>query len=134
MPHHFVQFYQVLHQLKLDGVFKSDVSVLISDDRYSSAKELCDILSKFAEITSQCQALSESQVANVLFWISRLQDHLLGFIGSNNPVAPGDLDYYYAASWDVYIGNSPVYWENPKCPGGPFLKDTYDDYFDEYAG
>ncbi len=40
----FVQFYQVLHQLKLDGVFESDVSVLISDDRYSSAKELRDIL------------------------------------------------------------------------------------------
>ena len=75
----FVQFYQVLHQLKLDGVFESDVSVLISDDRYSSAKELRVILSKFAEITSQCQALSESQVANVPFWISRLQDHLLGF-------------------------------------------------------
>ena len=26
-----------------------------------------------------------------------------------------------------------MYLENPKCKGGPHLKNTYDDYFDEYA-
>ena len=33
----------------------------------------------------------------------------------------------------MYIGNSPIYSENPKCPGGPHLKATYDDYPDEAA-
>jgi hypothetical protein len=40
------------------------------------------------------------------------------------------LNYYYAAEWNVRIGNSPVYSENPLCPGGPFLKRSYDDYVD----
>ena len=32
---------------------------------------------------------------------------------------------------EVYIGNSPEWSLNPKCSGGPHLKSTYDDYFDD---
>ena len=39
----------------------------------------------------------------------------------------------YVSEWEIYIGNSPVYFENPKCPGGPHLKSTFDDYYDQYA-
>ena len=44
-----------------------------------------------------------------------------------------ELSKNYAHSWDVYIGNDPIWSNNPKCPGGPHLKSTYDDYFDKYA-
>ena len=44
------------------------------------------------------------------------------------------MDDYYTSQWDVYIGNSPVYSENPKCHGGPHLSNLYDDYFDEFTG
>ena len=33
-----------------------------------------------------------------------------------------------AAKWDVYIGNSPEWSKNSKCPGGPFLSPNYDDF------
>ena len=33
----------------------------------------------------------------------------------------------------MYIGNDPLWSKNPKCPGGPHLKSTYDDYFDKWA-
>ena len=59
-----------------------------------------------------------------------VQDHLSGWIGDNKAT---DLDNYYAAVWEVRIGNSSVYSDNPKCPGGPSLKATYDDYTDESA-
>ena len=59
-----------------------------------------------------------------------VQDHLTGLIGNNSLT---ELDNFYAAEWDIYIGNSLVFYENPKCPGGPFLKATYDDYNDEYG-
>ena len=41
-----------------------------------------------------------------------------------------DFSQYYASQWEVYIGDSPVYSENPKCPGGPHLSSNYDDYID----
>ena len=34
---------------------------------------------------------------------------------------------------EVYIGDSPVYTENPKCPGGPHLSSNHDDYVDQYG-
>ena len=37
---------------------------------------------------------------------------------------------YYTSDWDVYIGNDPVWENNPKAPGGPYLKSTLDDYTD----
>ena len=39
----------------------------------------------------------------------------------------------YVSEWEIYIGNSPVYFENPKCPGGSRLKSTFDEYYDEFA-
>ena len=44
-----------------------------------------------------------------------------------------NLNQFYAHSWEVYIGNSSEYSQNPKCPGGPRLKSSFDEYFDEYA-
>ena len=41
------------------------------------------------------------------------------------------LEKYYAAGWDVHIGNNPDYSLNPKCPGSPFLRRDYLDYLDE---
>ena len=40
---------------------------------------------------------------------------------------------YTAAEWEVHIGDSPVWSENPVCPGGPFLSSDYDDFYNEVA-
>ena len=44
-----------------------------------------------------------------------------------------DYDRLYTSGWEIYIGDSNVYSDNTKCPGGPFLKNTYDDYTDSWA-
>ena len=31
----------------------------------------------------------------------------------------------------MHIGNEPVFSDNPKCAGGPFLADNYEDYYDD---
>ena len=38
---------------------------------------------------------------------------------------------YTAAEWEVRIGDSPVWDENPICPGGPFLRSDYEDYYSD---
>ena len=43
------------------------------------------------------------------------------------------LNQYYAHSWEIYIGNKPLWSENPKCPGGPRLRADYKDYYDEFG-
>ena len=45
-----------------------------------------------------------------------------------------ELNKFYTHSWEIYIGNKPLWSDNPKCLGGPYLKATYDDYYDELAG
>ena len=57
-------------------------------------------------------------------------DHFMGPIGSETPF---DLTSFYTHSWDVYIGNKPLWSDNPKCPGGPHLKSTHDEYYDKCA-
>ena len=44
---------------------------------------------------------------------------------------PTDYPKYLAANWEVYIGNSPVWHENQKCPDGPWLKSDYKDVFSD---
>ena len=44
-----------------------------------------------------------------------------------------DLNKFYAHTFEVYIGNDPLWSNNPKCPGGPHLKRTFDDYHDNWA-
>jgi hypothetical protein len=44
------------------------------------------------------------------------------------------LPQFYTHSWEIHIGDKPLWSDNPKCPGGPHLKATYDDYYDEAAG
>ena len=39
----------------------------------------------------------------------------------------------YTHTWEVYIGNDPLWSNNPKCAGGPHLSSTYEDYWDELA-
>ena len=31
----------------------------------------------------------------------------------------------------MYVGNDPIWSNNPECPGGPFLKSNFKDYIDE---
>jgi hypothetical protein len=57
-----------------------------------------------------------------------VQDQLKGWI---NYLDNTYFDQYYASQWEVYIGDSTMYSENPKCPGGPHLSKNYDDYHDE---
>ena len=59
-----------------------------------------------------------------------VQDQLNGLTGQNSI---SELDNYYAADWEVRIGNSPIYSGNPLCPGGPSLKTDYKDYYNEFA-
>ena len=40
-----------------------------------------------------------------------------------------DYEKYLAAGWEIYIGDSPVWHENPICPGDPLLKSDYKDYW-----
>ena len=34
-------------------------------------------------------------------------------------------------TWRVYVGNDPIWSNNPECPGGPFLRSDFKDYIDE---
>ena len=40
------------------------------------------------------------------------------------------LDMYLMRSIEIYIGNEPNWYDNPKCDGGPYLSDNFEDYFD----
>ena len=44
---------------------------------------------------------------------------------------PTDYPKYLATEWEVRIGNSPIWHENPVCPGDPELKSTFDDVFSD---
>ena len=51
-----------------------------------------------------------------------------GFIGDSTSV--NNLPLNYAHTWRVYVGNNPIWSNNPECPGGPFLKSDFKDYMD----
>ena len=52
-----------------------------------------------------------------------------GFIGDSDSV--GALSTNYVDTWRVYVGNDPIWRNNPECSGGPFLKSDFKDYIDE---
>ena len=56
-----------------------------------------------------------------------VQDQLDGWISQGTS---SYFSQHYASQWEVYIGDSPVYSKNPKCPSGPHLSSNYDDYID----
>lgn len=47
-----------------------------------------------------------------------------------NYITTNNFNKFYTYDWEVYVGNSPVWSGNTKCPGGPYLRGTRDDYFD----
>ena len=57
-----------------------------------------------------------------------IQDLLSGYPNTPNDLA--DRPNFYTLNWTVYVGNSPIWSENPACPGGPHLN-SFADYFDD---
>ena len=55
-------------------------------------------------------------------------DQLTGNLGADNPL---DYPKFLAAQWEIRIGNSPIWHENPICPGELELKSTYNDVFSD---
>ena len=52
-----------------------------------------------------------------------------GLIGDS--VSNTSLSFNHAHKWRVYVGNDPIWSNNPECPGGPFLLSDFKDYIDE---
>lgn len=61
------------------------------------------------------------------YTVSLVQDLLFVDLVADNPL---DYPKYLATDWEVYIGNDPVWYNNPKCPGDPQLKSTFDDVYE----
>ena len=51
-----------------------------------------------------------------------------GFIGNSD--SNNSLPQSHAHTWRVYVGNDPIWSNNPECPGGPFLNSYFKDYLD----
>ena len=45
-----------------------------------------------------------------------------------------DWEKYLAAEWEIYIGNSPIWHENPRCPVASKLDSSYLDYLSTADG
>ena len=81
------------------------------------------------EITDGVYVLGFKHAKVVMQHFVTMVQELFFMEAYNFPMA--DLDRYYASKFDIYIGNDATYSNNPKCPLGPFLRNAYDDYFDE---
>ena len=46
-------------------------------------------------------------------------------------VDPADYPSFLAANWEVYIGNDPVWYKNPRCPVESQLSSDYQDIFSD---
>ena len=54
--------------------------------------------------------------------VTLVQDLLTGELKDDDP---NDYPKYLAADWDIYIGNDPEWYNNPKCNEEPLLSNNY---------
>ena len=58
--------------------------------------------------------------------VANVESHTAGVIKPKqieeiDPITWGPDYKYHVQNVEIYIGNSPNFLENPKCPGGPFM-------------
>ena len=53
--------------------------------------------------------------------------------GYPGTTSSAELDARYAAGWNIYVGNDPIWSNNLVCPGGPHLATNYEDVYDAHA-
>ena len=63
--------------------------------------------------------------------VNLVQDLLDQDLGANSS---SDWEKYLAAEWEIYIGNSPIWHENPRCPVASKLDSSYLDHLSTASG
>ena len=71
--------------------------------------------------------LGETKFVHATLFVNDIRGQYVGNFDDD------ELLLYYLSQVYVYVGDSETYSENTVCPGGPYLDENLDDYYDEYA-